>query len=566
MGGRLSWRVADREAGRLGDVDAAVLAVIARLPLAPMAVVQPLTPLSRAAHYATVERLVRRGLVERLAAPPYGFGRRRRLLLATNLGFAVLALRRELKSRRWGNGKGLVAQLPTLLGLYELLAALAQARQGRAQLRDWAQPWTLKTPPSTAGGAGRTMQLPALAVLERYLPDAGWATEAFILVADRGGLTPAALRVQFAALGRLASVGQQRLPLVVIATTSERRVLAWQTMAELATRRYSGLLRVHGATWAEWKRRAEQNTTTMSTELTNASSPLPPRRAADTPAPRLDLRVIECGVRRWDLDSGERAVLDVVGRHPFVSTAGLVDVLAKDADWIQQRAAHLIRRGMAIRVGAHEVPIQFRMQGARFELTRNGLEVLAGYIGLRLARSVMYQGLAGGGAAVPVGARRALVRHLTHTLGADEVFATIARVVRRIPGGALVEWQNAAACAHGRLRPDGYGVIRLGKREYGFFLEFDRGTVRSAALRAKFANYLRYRASARAAREYDGFPCLLVVTENPAAERRCMAALARVVDGQIEPAVLFTTTALLAQGLSMAIWRRVGVAPRCTWP
>jgi len=128
----LSWRAADGEAGLLGNVDAAVLALVARLPLAPIGVLQPLTPLSRAALYASVERLVQRGLVMKSAAPPHGLGRRRHLLLPTNMGFAVLALQQELEStRRWGNGKGLVAQLPTLLGLYKLLSALAQARQGR---------------------------------------------------------------------------------------------------------------------------------------------------------------------------------------------------------------------------------------------------------------------------------------------------------------------------------------------------------------------------------------------------------------------------------------------------
>ena len=38
----------------------------------------------------------------------------------------------------------------------------------------------------------------------------------------------------------------------------------------------------------------------------------------------------------------------------------------------------------------------------------------------------------------------------------------------------LLEWRGAAACAHGRLRPDGYGLVRLGQRQHGFFLEFDR--------------------------------------------------------------------------------------------
>src|SRR5437870_11826010 len=84
--------------------------------------------------------------------------------------------------------------------------------------------------------------------------------------------------------------------------------------------------------------------------------------------------------------------------------------------------------------------------------------------------------------------------------------------------GALVEWRNAAACAHGRLRPDGHGVLRLGRRDYGFFLEFDRGTVRPAPLRAKFAAYHRYLANARAGKDFDRPPSILVLTAGPAAE------------------------------------------------
>jgi len=103
---------------------------------------------------------------------------------------------------------------------------------------------------------------------------------------------------------------------------------------------------------------------------------------------------------------------------------------------------------------------------------------------------------------MPVGPRRALLANLAHTLGADVVFAAIARAARTQREKALVEWRNAAACAHGHVRPDGYGLLRLVRREYGFFLEFDRGTVRPAPLRARFAAYHRYLASARAARDY----------------------------------------------------------------
>src|SRR5438045_8099235 len=125
----------------------------------------------------------------------------------------------------------------------------------------------------------------------------------------------------------------------------------------------------------------------------------------------------------------------------------------------------------------------------------------------------------------PIGTRRALRAHLDHTVGADAVLGVLARAARAQPGGALVEWRNPAACAHGRLRPDGYGVLRLGRRDYGFFLEFDRGTVRPAPLRAKFGAYHRYFASARAARDFDGPPSILVVTVGAAAEDRVVDAV-----------------------------------------
>src|SRR5207245_10726555 len=85
---------------------------------------------------------------------------------------------------------------------------------------------------------------------------------------------------------------------------------------------------------------------------------------------------------------------------------------------------------------------------------------------------------------------------------------------------------------HGRLRPDGYGVLRLGRRDYGFFLEFDRGTVRPAPLRAKFAAYHRYLASARAAKDFDGPPSILVVTAGPTAEDRVADAVLAAEVGQ----------------------------------
>jgi hypothetical protein len=206
------------------------------------------------------------------------------------------------------------------------------------------------------------------------------------------------------------------------------------------------------------------------------------------------------------------------------------------------------------------------------ELTRAGLEALAGYLGLPLGEAVRRHGLAGGGSADPIGARNSLFNHLEHTLGADDVFASLARAAAAHPaGGALVEWRAAAACAHGRFRPDGYGLVRLGHEQHGFFLEFDRGTMRADRLRAKFVAYYRYRSSRHARDSFAGFPVLLIVTTGPGAELRLVRALRAADLGQHPPLwALLTTTGLLQStrgGPLGAIWRTVGEPTRYrAWP
>jgi hypothetical protein len=121
------------------------------------------------------------------------------------------------------------------------------------------------------------------------------------------------------------------------------------------------------------------------------------------------------------------------------------------------------------------------------------------------------------------------------------------------------------------LRPDGYGILRLGRHEYGFFLELDRGTVRPAPLRAKFAAYHRYLASARAAKDFDGPPSILVVTAGPAAEDRVADAVLAAEDGPPRRLrLLLTTMGLLTtaeHGPFDCVWRIPGVHNgRRAWP
>ena len=284
----------------------------------------------------------------------------------------------------------------------------------------------------------------------------------------------------------------------------------------------------------------------------------------------IDLARLHAAVTEWGFSAGGRAALDVVGRHPFLPTVALGEILGRGTRWARERRSELVRRGLVRVLAAEEVPPNLDNQDELLEATVRGLTMLAGSLGLSLAVAVRHHGLAGGGPATAVGQRRALVAHLAHTLGADGVFVTFARLARGQRGGALLEWRNAAACGCGRMRPDGYGLLRLGRREYGFFLEFDRGTVHPAALRAKFAAYHRYKSSARAARDYDGFPTILVVTMGPGSEQRIVDAVRAAAAGQVSRLpVLVTTVGWLeseAAGPFARIWLESEQAVRRRWP
>jgi hypothetical protein len=260
-------------------------------------------------------------------------------------------------------------------------------------------------------------------------------------------------------------------------------------------------------------------------------------------------------------------VLDLVGGHPFLPITGVGEVLGKSVRWARRRRAALVSRGLVRVVPADELEADVARDGELLEATVPGLMLLAGSLGVSLRAAVRAHGLAGGGPGAPIGSRGVLARRLAHTLGADAVFAGIARAART-ECGALLEWRNPAACAHGRVRPDGYGLLRLGRLEHGFFLEFDRGTVRPQALRAKFAAYQRYLASSRSAREYQGFPTILVVTSAAGAEERLASTVRAANVGHPTLPVLLTTVAWIEGCRDSAlgpIWRAAESSCRRAW-
>jgi hypothetical protein len=288
--------------------------------------------------------------------------------------------------------------------------------------------------------------------------------------------------------------------------------------------------------------------------------------AVSQPPGRCDL-----GRTALGLSPADRTLLDLIGRHPFLTPSDQATLLGWRADWARQRRDRLVRFGLVRLVDADEVgaaAAEFELA----ELTPAGLAILAAQQGLPPAVAVRAGGLAGGGPERPFGARRKLVSHLAHTRGSDRVFVRLVAAARRTddPDGGLLMWRSAAVCSRGRLRPDGYGVYRHAGQLHGFFLEYDRGTASARDYRQKFDAYFAYRDSGRYARDYDGFPTVLVVTNGPGPEERIARALRAMGVGRQSPLpVLLTTEGRIdacVGGPLGPIWRDPWSTDRRVWP
>jgi hypothetical protein len=223
----------------------------------------------------------------------------------------------------------------------------------------------------------------------------------------------------------------------------------------------------------------------------------------------------------------DHALLELIGRHPFLTVDDLGAALGWTREWAHWRRNRLIRNGLVRLLEPEEAGDAAALGLA--ELTAQGLTLVTSRLGITLAAAVRHLGLAGGGPEQPTGQRRSLLRSLEHTLGVNSVFVSLHRTAHALvqagSDDGLLEWRSAAAGSRGRVRPDGYGVYRHRGEVHGFFLEYDRGTMSGRDYREKFVAYFDYWASRRYEQDYDGFPTILMVTTNPAAERRIAWAI-----------------------------------------
>jgi hypothetical protein len=593
MRARPRWRDAEQLTASLTNAERETLNTLLLLPLAEVRLLQQLDALNGgAAVYRRIARLREAGLVAELR-PPIQPGRGPGLLYVTDLGMATLAVLQQLDprdlTRRYGvrgsDVLGRLSGLPLLQACHRLLGALAMAGPGWPRLLEWEQPCRRQFRVPTAKAEVR-LTLPAWAVL-------AWddRADSHILLPD---LRRALLRAHRPFLSRLhalrRAIGAQ--PRIIIATT-DQRVEDWHELLEsVAQARLEAPLRAWIVRWesleADLKARmAHDEPRLPATEVrvwrpqvlpldpVRPESPIPTTVGdlAATPA-----RTLSPGARLGHLvltlKPVEGHLLNEIAEHPFLPADRLAAVLGCETRHGRARLAGLRRRGLVRSLDPEEAGDA--QTDELWELTVDGLRLVAARMGLPLPAAVRANGLVGGGPEEPIGRRRNLVRYLAHTLGADNTFINLYRLAdlftRQGGDDRLLEWLGPAACARRLMRPDGYGRYLRDGTAYEFYLEYDRGTTSRRDYFEKFTSYYSYVERRRFERDYHGFPMVLVITTSPAAEQRIAEALRVTSRGYpfVLP-VLLTCEGLGVvsrynpEGLLGPIWRDAWSTERRYW-
>jgi len=423
--------------------------------------------------------------------------------------------------------------LPVLVVAYRLLTYVVQRVDRPVRVAAWEHPW-IRTLGQTETSRVRHVRLPAAAAL---IPTnaSSEQSQGLLLLPDLGTLPVASYRPVLRRLIELAQTAavKQPEPLLIVGVAagsrSPARVTIWRALLQQVA-----------------------------------------RQAGERP---LHARVVACPEafvagahkNRRSADQAEHA-LGLVSRHPLLEHGQLATLLDISRSSAGQLVNQLASNGWvrAFRSGDVTADAVGRRPGrprqlSLVELTAAGRREAAQRLLLPATVAARHHGLLGSDSNT-----RRFARHLAHTLGANEVFVAFVLAARRMTarGGdeALEEWRSAAACARGRFRPDGYGCYRRGGSRFGFFLEFDRGTEKPREYAAKLATYYRYRDSGTAARDFKGFPTLLVVTTSAAAEARFanQAYLAQQRHGGAPLLIFLTTTTRIQacpEGVLGPIWR-----------
>lgn len=548
---RLHWKDVENAVNQLKrrPADLRTLSFAAWLPFVDAYLIADLVGVNGGASmYRSLARLREARLLAAIRLPLYGGHVQDRYHL-TDLGLATLALSNRVEVgdlvRRLHLGgrhlRALLPQLEDLVSTYELLGALARSREGRPSLLAWERPYRRRYYRPTAKHPA-SIRVPAYAGL-------CWDDEpgAYFLIPDRGGFPVRLYRPLIDHLFGLHRAIDERFPVVVIATTHEERRDAWRhSIEEARLGRNDYPLPVVLACWDSLGldlNRIEEVSRWRDVAVAELRQRIPwrrlsPRRSRSLisrpvgdlltapPNPTMAESVVLAALR---LARGDYEVLDLVAEHPYLTPNQMAVVLGQSVPATRRRRNQLLKMGLMRLVEDGEIGENARLELP--ELTVEGLELVAAHRGLSLPVAVRELGLIGGGPDKPFGPRRRLLLHLAHTRGADDIFVRLYQTAadRRAAGhdDAMVRWDNGTTCSRRHLRPDGYGIYQLDGCQQGFFVEFDRGTMRRHGYLDKFDEYYDFAISERYKRDFGGYPTILFVTVNNRTEEK-IAEMARV--------------------------------------
>lgn len=585
----VAWRDAEAGAQALTAAERRLLLLLVRLPFASVNVLARLNGLSGGASvYRTLNRLRETGAVGALQSP-FRAGHTASLLYLTDLGLATLAVvegvePRDLARRARIRGQDLLdlfPGLPHLVASYELLGALAASQSGQPDLLAWERPWRRRYHPPTAKSLSR-VEVPAYAAFAW-----GAVSGEYLLIPDLGLVALNTYRLLLNRLLALRRAEAGRLPPLLVATSHVGRIEGWRWLLEDVSQvRREAVLTAVATTWdqvhaAKLDLTPDSGQRRLGAEglVQRLQAPAIQPRPSGRPVPGLvDGRLAEgvkgAGQRRGgiarELTATDRALLDFIGRHPFLSASDLATVMNWSVGWATARLDRLLTLNLLCYVGREEVGEEAAGAGL-VELTPAGVALAAAQQGLSVGAAIRHTGLVGGGPDHPFGPRANLVQNFAHTLGVNALFIGLYRTAQQLrargSNDAVVEWWNAAACSERMIRPDAYGVYRHGGVPFGFFLEYDRGTMNTRDYRAKFSRYYTYRDRYLFKRRYTGMPTILVVTKDNATEERIAETVNAVGVGRLPPLPILLTCEWRikwksenVEGLLGRVWRPPDVA------
>src|SRR5712692_9795255 len=424
---RPCWHDAEDAAAQLKQHpgERRLLLLLARLPLLPEGVIERLSGLRGGASiFRCLRHLADAGLLATIQ-PPVRPGHAPQLWYLTDLGLAAVALDQgvaveHLARRNRLRGDDLLALLPglpQLLATYELLAALANSRPGPPNLLAWERPWRRRYQRPTAK-APSTAALPAYAAL-------AWGREvgAYLLLPDLMTVPLAYYRAALGDLFTLRGIAQGDLPTLLVVTSDGRRAAAWLALLEELRRgRAESPLTACIATWdglragLEVLARQAGEGGQSAERLVQRVRLRPGTRVRRAGAlPRLVGDALLLPAARPHADDGlgrvaiglsvaDRTLLELVGRHPFLTPDRLATVLGWSREAVRRRRGRLLDQGLMRLLGPGE--LGKAAAGLELvELTAAGLTLVAAQQGLPLGAAIRANGLAGGGPERPLGTR-----------------------------------------------------------------------------------------------------------------------------------------------------------------